>query len=72
MKVTVTVVAHDGVLLVPSEALVSRLDGSYALQVVQPDGTATFVTVELLGVAGAKAGVRGEGIAAGTEVLQPA
>ena len=58
-------------LLVPTEALVSRLDGSYAVQVVADDGTSTFVDVELLGVSGSAAGVRGEGLTAGSEVLQP-
>jgi peptidoglycan hydrolase-like protein with peptidoglycan-binding domain len=71
VKVTVTTTSLDGVLLVPTEALVSRLDGSYALQVVGEDGTTTFVDVELLGVSGSDAGVRGEGLTAGSEVLQP-
>jgi peptidoglycan hydrolase-like protein with peptidoglycan-binding domain len=71
VKVTVTTTSLDGVLLVPTEALVSRLDGSYALQVVGDDGTATFVSVELLGVSGSDAGVRGDGLTAGSEVLQP-
>jgi hypothetical protein len=71
VKVTVTTTSLDGVLLVPTEALVSRLDGSYAVQVVGDDGTATFVPVEVLGVSGSKAGVRGDGLSAGSEVLQP-
>ena len=71
IKVTVTTTSMDGVLLVPAEALVSRLDGSYALQVVQADGSAKFVDVELLGVSGSNVGVRGDGLAAGDEVLQP-
>ena len=71
VKVTVTTTSLDGVLLVPTEALVSRLDGSYAVQVVADDGTSTFVDVELLGVSGSAAGVRGEGLTAGSEVLQP-
>ncbi len=71
VTVTVTTTSLDGVLLVPTEALVSRLDGSYAVQVVADDGTSTFVDVELLGVSGSAAGVRGEGLTAGSEVLQP-
>ena len=71
VKVTVSVDELDGVLVVPSEALVSRLDGNYALQVLLPDGTSEFRSVEVLGVSGSTAAVRGEGIEAGTEVLQP-
>ena len=72
VKVTVAVTNLADVLLVPSEALVSRLNGSYAVEVVADDGSTSFVDVELLGVSGSKAGIRGDGIAAGTNVLQPA
>ena len=72
VTVTVSVDELDGVLVVPSEALVSRLDGNYALQVLLPDGTSEFRSVEILGVSGSTAAVRGEGIEAGMEVLQPA
>jgi hypothetical protein len=71
VKVTITLSNLDGVLTVPTEALVSRIDGSYAVQVVASDGSNPFVSVELLGVSGSKAAIRGDGIAAGTEVLQP-
>ncbi|MDO8363315.1 MAG: peptidoglycan-binding domain-containing protein [Actinomycetota bacterium] len=71
VTVTVTVASLDGVLLVPAEALVSRIDGNYALQVVQADGSSSFVPVELLGISGATAAVRGDGVGEGTEVLQP-
>ena len=70
-KVRVTVAGADGVVLAPAEALASRLDGSYALQVVRSDGSEEWVTVTVLGVAGSKVGVRGDGIAAGTTVLMP-
>ncbi|MEQ1703258.1 MAG: peptidoglycan-binding domain-containing protein, partial [Ilumatobacteraceae bacterium] len=71
VTVTVTLGDLDGVLTVPAEALVSRLDGSYALQVLAADGTSSFVAVEVLGVAGSTVAVRGDGISSGTEVLQP-
>jgi hypothetical protein len=71
ITVTVTLGNLDGVLTVPAEALVSRIDGSYALQVVGADGTTSFVDVELLGIAGSQVAVRGEGLSDGTEVLQP-
>lgn len=71
IDVRVSVADMNGVLTVPTEALVSRIDGSYALQVVADDGTDSFVAVEVLGVAGATAAVRGEGVTAGMSVLQP-
>lgn len=72
VKVTVAITNLADVLIVPSEALVSRLDGSYAVQVRAADGSNAFVTVELLGVSGTKAGVRGDGLTAGATLLQPA
>ncbi|MGB8860794.1 MAG: peptidoglycan-binding protein [Ilumatobacteraceae bacterium] len=71
VSVTVTVTNLDGALTVPTEALVSRIDGSYALQVLADDGSSSFLVVELLGVSGATAAVRGDGLTAGTKVLQP-
>lgn len=71
VKVTL---AHDQLgdaLLVPSAALASRLDGSYALQVVQPGGTTTWVTVQVVGVGNGSVAVKGDGISEGTQVLQP-
>ena len=59
-------------LLAPAEALVSRLDGSYAVQVQVSDGVTKWVTVELLGVSGANVAIRGDGVSQGTVVLLPA
>jgi hypothetical protein len=70
-KVKITIVAQQAVLTAPAAALVSRLDGSYAVQVDDGNGASHFVTVELLGVSGSKVGIRGEGIAAGTPILEP-
>ena len=72
VKVTVNITDRTNVLIVPSAALVSRLDGTYAVQLMQPDGTSEFVAVEVLAVAGLQAGIRGDGIVAGAQVLQPA
>lgn len=74
--VQVVIEGQDGVLLVAAEALVSKLDGSYAVQ-VSTDGTtnpatATWVDVDLLGTTGSKVGIRGDGLTDGTTVLQPA
>ncbi len=71
ITVTVTLTSLDSVLTVPTEALVSRIDGSYALQVVLDDGSSSFLAVDVLGVAGSVAAVRGDGLAAGATVLQP-
>ncbi len=71
VRVSATLVLAADVLIVPNEALVSLIDGSYAVQVVQPDGTARFVTVEVLTATASKVAIEGEGIAEGTEVLQP-
>ncbi len=75
IKVQLSVTDATGVLIVPAESIVSRLDGGYALQ-VSDDGTASgawhFVTIEVLGISGSKVAVRGDGIASGTVILQPA
>jgi peptidoglycan hydrolase-like protein with peptidoglycan-binding domain len=70
--VTVTVEGEAGVLTVPAEAVASRLDGSYAVQLVGPDGQATWVPVEIVGTVGQETAVRGAGIEAGATVLEPA
>jgi peptidoglycan hydrolase-like protein with peptidoglycan-binding domain len=71
VSVTVSLDALKGVLIVPAQALVSRLDGTYAVQVQAADGSTTWHTVELLGVSGSKVGIRGDGVSAGTVVLVP-
>jgi hypothetical protein len=71
VKVTITHDGLAGVLLVPADALVSRLDGTYAIEVAQPDGTGVWTPVDVLGIAGGKVAVKGNGIVDGTEVLRP-
>ncbi len=71
VKVTITHDGLAGVLLVPAAALVSRLDGTYALDVAQPDGTGVWTPVEVLGVADGNVAVKGDGITDGTEVVRP-
>jgi Putative peptidoglycan binding domain len=70
--VTLTLQNDSGVLIAPAEALVSRLDGSYAVQVQDSDGTAKWATVELLGVSGVNVAIRGVDVAEGTVLLLPA
>lgn len=72
VKVQLTIEQATGVLLVPADALLSKLDGTYALQTAATDGAHEFVTVELLGVSNGKAGVRGDGLADGDTVWVPA
>ena len=72
VKVTLTLQNDAGVLIAPAEALVSRLDGTYAVQVQTPDGTTKWLTVELLGVSGANVAIRGDSLSEGTVLLLPA
>lgn len=71
VKVTLTLENATGVLLVPTEALVSRLDGTYAVQVEATDETATWLTVEIVGTSGANVAIRANGLTEGTLVLLP-
>lgn len=61
----------DDVFVVPAQALVSRLDGTYSIQVQAGDGSVTWQDVTLVGVAGPDAGVSSEGLADGAIVLTP-
>ena len=75
VTVTITRDALPGdaanVLIAPAEALLSHIDGTYAVQVQGADGAVTWHTVELLGVSGNKVAIRGDSIADGTLVLVP-
>jgi hypothetical protein len=71
VKVRITKDHLDGVLLAPAAALASRIDGSYAVQVVAADGTTSWHTIDVLGVSNGTVAIRGEGIVNGTKVLQP-
>jgi peptidoglycan hydrolase-like protein with peptidoglycan-binding domain len=72
VKVTLTLQNDVGVLIAPAEALVSRLDGTYAVQVKTSDGATKWLTVELLGVSGANIAISGDGLSEGTVLLLPA
>jgi len=62
VKVTLTLQNDAGVLIVPAETLVSRLDGTYAVQAQTSDGSTSWLTVELLGVSGGNIAIRGDGV----------
>jgi peptidoglycan hydrolase-like protein with peptidoglycan-binding domain len=72
VKVTLTLQNEAGVLIAPAEALVSRLDGTYAVQAQTSNGTTQWLAVELLGVSGGNIAIRGDGISEGTVLLLPA
>jgi hypothetical protein len=72
VKVTLTLQDNTGALIVPAEALVSRLDGTYAVEQQTADGSTKWLTVELLGVSGGNVAIRGADVSDGTVVLVPA
>ena len=72
VKVTLTLQNNSGVLIAPAEALVSRLDGTYAVEEQMADGSTKWLTVELLGVSGGNVAIRGTDLSEGTVVLLPA
>jgi len=71
VKVKITLQDQAGVLIAPAEALVSRLDGTYAVQPQTTDGTTKWLTVELLGVSGGNVAIRGTDLKEGTVLLLP-
>ncbi len=71
VKVSLTLQNATGVLLAPAEALVSRLDGTYAVQVEATDETVSWLTVEIIGVSGANVAIRADGLTEGTLILLP-
>ena len=72
VKVTITLPDNSGVLIAPAAALVSRLDGSYAVEEQAADGSTKWVTVELLGISGGDVAVRGADLSNGAVLLVPA
>jgi hypothetical protein len=71
VKVHVANVILDQALLVPADALVSRIDGTYVLQTSVEPGHHTFVPIEVLGASGGEVAVRGDGVSEGLEVYRP-
>ena len=60
-----------GATIVPAEALVSRLDGSYAVQVGAPDGPHEFVSVTVIAVSGGDVAVQSDQLGEGMTILVP-
>jgi multidrug efflux pump subunit AcrA (membrane-fusion protein) len=71
--VTVHVVteSHPDVLAVPVNALVALLEGGYAVEVVEPDGTRRYVGVETGLFEDGRVEVAGDGLEAGDLVVVP-
>jgi len=71
IAVAVDIDSVDDALIIPAQALLSHLDGTYAVEVEAADGSVTWHDVDLLGVSGPNVGIRGDGLAAGMNVLLP-
>jgi Putative peptidoglycan binding domain len=71
VTVTLTLENAKSVLLVPAEALVSHIDGTYAVQLETVDETTKWLTVEVIGVSGSNVAIRADGLTDGTAVLLP-
>jgi peptidoglycan hydrolase-like protein with peptidoglycan-binding domain len=72
VTVRLDVTSAIGATIVPAEALVSRLDGTYAVQVGSPDGPHEFMPVTVLAVSGGDVAVQSDQLDAGMAVLVPA
>jgi Putative peptidoglycan binding domain len=71
VTVRIDVTGAIGAMIVPAEALVSRLDGTYAVQVGSPDGPHEFLPVTVLAVSGGDVAVQSDQLGEGMTVLVP-
>ncbi len=71
VAVRLEVTSAIGATIVPAEALVSRLDGTYAVQVGSPDGPHEFLPVTVLAVSGGDVAVQSDQLDEGMAVLVP-
>ena len=72
VKVTISYAVATDQLVVATEAIVSRLDGGYAVEVADADGAHSFVPVQVVAVSGNRTAISGEGITESMTVLAPA
>lgn len=70
IRVRVSQVVAENVLVVPGAALTNHLDGSFTVTVVRPEGNTT-VPVTIGASSNGVVQVTGEGLTAGTKVLMP-
>jgi peptidoglycan hydrolase-like protein with peptidoglycan-binding domain len=71
VSVRLDVTSAIGATIVPAEALVSRLDGTYAVQVGSPGGPHEFLPVTVLAVSGGDVAVQSDQLDEGMTVLVP-
>ena len=71
VTIDVVTATHDAVLAVPVNALVALLEGGYAVEVRDADGTRHFEAVELGLFENGLVEVSGDGIAEGDDVVVP-
>jgi multidrug efflux pump subunit AcrA (membrane-fusion protein) len=69
VTVHVVVTDHPDVLAVPVSALVALLEGGYAVEVVDDDGSHRYVAVETDLFEDGKVEIRGDGLRAGMHVV---
>ena len=72
VEVTISYDLAIGQLVVPTDAVVSRLGGEYAVQTVGSTDSHTFVTVEIIAVSGNRTAIAGDGLNESTIILAPA
>ena len=72
VKVTISYDLATDQLVVPTDAVVSRRDGAYAVQTLDATGAHAFVAVEIVAVSGNRTAVTGDGLRESTVVFVPA
>ena len=71
-KVRIEVSLATDQLIVPTDAILSLLDGTYAVEVVNADGGHDITPVTIVAVSGSKTAVTGDGLTDTTTILTPA
>jgi hypothetical protein len=72
VRVTIASTVAADQLLVATEAIVSRLDGTYAVEVPGATGGHSFVPVQVVAVSGNRTAITGDGVTEAMTVLAPA
>jgi hypothetical protein len=71
VKVTISYNLATDQLVVPTDAVVSRRDGTYAVQTLDDTTNHAFVAVEIVAVSGNRTAITGDGLTESTTVLAP-
>ena len=72
VKVTISYDLATDQLVVPTDAVVSRRNGVYAVQTLDDTGAHAFVAVEIVAVSGNRTAITGDGLRESTVVFVPA